>query len=265
MTSRRSARRRGLVTAGIALLAVAGAVAVPIALQQHAAPAPGCTVAAAGASFDLSTEQARNATTIAVSAATLGLPDHAVTIAVATADQETKLRNLPYGDLDSLGLFQQRPSQGWGSAAQVQDAHYAATAFLRRLSKVPDWMTLTVAEAAQAVQHSASGAAYARWEAQARALAQALSGELPAALRCQFTPTAPLNLAGLQRAAHTDLPGTLGAPSGSSQAGWRQAAWLVGHAEVAQIRTVAYAGQRWTARSGRWSKDASAGSVVSYG
>lgn len=250
---------------GITLLALAAAVGVPIALQQQSRPAPGCTVAVAGTSFDLSTEQARNATTIAVSAAALGLPDHAVTVAVATADQETKLRNLPYGDLDSLGLFQQRPSQGWGSAAQVQDVHYAATAFLRRLARVPDWMSLSVAQAAQAVQHSASGAAYARWETQARVLAQAMSGEVPAALRCVFTPTAPLDVAGLQRAAHIEVPGALGAPLATAQAGWRQAAWLIGHAEVAQIRTVAYAGRRWTARSGRWSKDASAGSVVTYG
>lgn len=244
---------------------IAALGAVPLLLVREGVKPPGCSVAVGTDKVELDTEQALDATIIAASAAALNLPDHAVTIAIATADQESKLHNLPYGDMDSLGLFQQRPSQGWGTAAQVQDAHFAATAFLLRLTKVPGWQDMPVAQAAQAVQHSASGDAYGRWEGQARILAVALTGQAQAALRCHFVPTAALDLAGLQRAARVELPGTLGAPAPSMREGWRQAAWLVGHGEAAQLRTVAFAGQRWTASSGRWRPDPGAGNVVTYG
>ena len=77
-------------------------------------------------------------------------------IALATAQQESRLRNLDYGDRDSLGLFQQRPSQGWGTEAQVQDPVYAAGKFYDGLVKVPDWETGRLTEIAQAVQRSAA-------------------------------------------------------------------------------------------------------------
>jgi len=105
----------------------------------------------------------------------LGLADHAVSVALATALQESKLRNLNYGDRDSLGLFQQRPSQGWGPPAKILVPRLAAAAFSTRLRSVPGWQTLPVADAAQAVQHSASAAAYAPWETEARLLARTLT------------------------------------------------------------------------------------------
>jgi len=123
-----------------------------------------------------------NAATIAGVGLSMGMPDHAVTVALATALQESGLRNLPAGDRDSAGLFQQRPSQGWGTYTQVTDPVHAATAFYDKLRSEPDWPTLSVTQAAQLVQRSATPAAYARWEPVARSLARAFTGEDPAAL-----------------------------------------------------------------------------------
>lgn len=135
--------------------------------------APGrCTVP--GGAFTLSHEQAANATTIAGVARARQLPDRAVVIALATAQQESHLRNLHYGDRDSLGLFQQRPSQGWGTPAQILDPTYAAGRFFDHLVQVPNWQTRPVTEAAQVVQRSAYGGAYAKWQPMATQLAAAL-------------------------------------------------------------------------------------------
>ena len=70
--------------------------------------------------------------------------------------QESGLHNLSYGDRDSLGLFQQRPSQGWGTPAQIMSPRHAAAAFYRRLSRIAGWQAMPVTEAAQTVQHSAA-------------------------------------------------------------------------------------------------------------
>ncbi|MBN1174954.1 MAG: C40 family peptidase [Micromonosporaceae bacterium] len=97
-------------------------------------------------------------------AAQRGLPVRAAVIAIATALQESTLRNLTYGDRDSLGLFQQRPSQGWGTPEQILDPVHASNSFYDHLVKVPHWDTIPLAQAAQAVQRSAFPSAYARWE-----------------------------------------------------------------------------------------------------
>jgi hypothetical protein len=105
----------------------------------------------------------------------------AVVIALATAQQESGLRNLDYGDRDSLGLFQQRPSMNWGTPAQVQDPEYAAGQFYDRLVGVQGWNTRRLTEVAQTVQRSAYPEAYQRHEAMAIDLTAALKaggGEL---------------------------------------------------------------------------------------
>ncbi len=107
------------------------------------------------------------------------LPPRAWVVALATAQQESALRNLDHGDRDSLGLFQQRPSQGWGTAVQIMNPTYAATKFYQHLVLVPNWQTMPVTEAAQAVQRSAFPNAYARWEPLASALVEALVRSLP--------------------------------------------------------------------------------------
>jgi hypothetical protein len=128
----------------------------------------------------LSDEQRENAALIIGVAKGMGLPPRAWLVALATAMQESTLRNLNYGDRDSLGLFQQRPSTGWGTPAQVTDPSYSARLFFggptnpnrgktRGLLDIPGWQTKTVAQAAQAVQISAFPDAYAKWETTARA------------------------------------------------------------------------------------------------
>ena len=211
--------------------------------------------------FDL--EQAKNAATIAAVGKRVGMPNHAVTVALATALQESKLRNLDYGDRDSLGLFQQRPSQGWGTAAQVRDPVYAAKAFYAHLRRVPGWRTLPLTVAAQRVQRSGAPDAYAQWEDASRQLARALTGELPAALTCQFKPSPkPSGGVLVQQRATVELgPGGLGR-TGSPAQTWATASWLVAHASPYGISTVSVAGRTWTAKRGTWKPDAKAAALV---
>src|SRR5882672_9771624 len=177
-------RRIGAGVVAIALIATA--VVVTFALRRHNAIVPSCRASAAGSTYTLDVDQAANSTTIAAVGKRLGLPDHAVTVALAAALQESQLRNLRYGDRDSLGLFQQRPSQGWGTPAQLLDPQYSAAAFFKALAQVPGWEARSVTSAAQAVQRSGAPGAYATWVPLARRLAIATTGEVPAGLTCQF-------------------------------------------------------------------------------
>lgn len=99
-------------------------------------------------------------------------------IALATALQESGLRNLPYGDRDSIGLFQQRPSQGWGSREQILDPVYASTKFYKALKSVRGWESMPLTVAAQKVQKSGLPDAYAKHEPLATALQQAIAPTL---------------------------------------------------------------------------------------
>jgi len=250
-------RRRRLVVAGVGVV-VAGMVVVALVIltaPKAAAPPLGlpCEAAAGGSTVELDLEQAQNATTIAVVGKRAGLPDHAVTIALATAMQESKLHNVDYGDRDSLGLFQQRPSQGWGTTEQVMSPEHAAGAFYDKLTAVPGWETMAVTDAAQRVQRSGAPTAYARWEDDARVLAQALTGEVPAGLKCRVVlPKGSTVDSGLTAALTAEVGAAATDPSAPPAQGWTTAMWLVGHADQLQIKTVTYAGQRWTARSGTW-------------
>ncbi|MGY1634693.1 hypothetical protein ACI784_23580 [Geodermatophilus sp. SYSU D01186] len=137
----------------------------PIATAECSLPATGTR---------LTEEQVANARTIAQVGRDRGLPQRAVVIALATAMQESGLRNLDYGDRDSLGLFQQRPSQGWGTPAQVQDPVYAAGKFYDGLVQVPGWDSRRLTDAAQIVQRSGFPEAYQKHEAMAVELTAAL-------------------------------------------------------------------------------------------
>lgn len=118
----------------------------------------------------LSAEQSANATVIVGVGERMRVPSYGQVIAIAVALQESDLRDLNYGDADSLGLFQQRPSQGWGSPAQILDADYATTAFYHHLLAVPGWESMPLTQVAQAVQRSAFPDAYARWQGQATSI-----------------------------------------------------------------------------------------------
>lgn len=119
-------------------------------------------------------EQVPNAKTIQATGVAMNIPARGQIVALATALQESGLRNLTYGDRDSLGLFQQRPSQGWGTANEILDPVHASTKFYEALEKVSGWQSLSVTQAAQAVQKSGYPEAYAKWEPLATALQQAI-------------------------------------------------------------------------------------------
>ncbi|WP_199589264.1 hypothetical protein [Blastococcus sp. TF02A-26] len=180
---RRASGLRGLTPprwwpAALLLLAVVVGVAWKGVPDGDEPAETACVLPASG--VELTTEQIGNARTIAQVGRDRGLPERAVVIALATAMQESSLRNLDHGDRDSLGLFQQRPSQGWGTPEQVQDPLYAAGIFYDRLLEVPGWDTARLTESAQRVQRSGFPEAYQQHEAMAVELATTLdAGESP--------------------------------------------------------------------------------------
>lgn len=213
--------------------------------------------------YPLDREQARNASTISAVGKKMGLADHAVTVALTAAFQESKLHNLAYGDRDSIGLFQQRPSQGWGTKAEILVPSYAAGAFYGRLDQLAGWETMTVTEAAQGVQHSGAPDAYAHWEKPARIIAQALTGEVAAGFTCRANvPSGSLRSGALARAQTRELGAPADGVSASSRRGWTIAGWLIGHAVEYGITSVSFAGQRWQATTGVWAAHAPADSIV---
>jgi len=160
----------------VALAAGASGTTSPPALS---AAACGTGPVQAGRPVDgvtLDMAQLGNAEVIYDVSAALGMPQGAAVIAEATALQESSLIDLPGGTSNSLGLFQQRPSQGWGTPSQIMQPVYAATRFYEALGAVPGWQTLPLADAAQAVQRSADPGAYAKWEPLADDLAATFSG-----------------------------------------------------------------------------------------
>ncbi|MYZ38803.1 hypothetical protein [Streptomyces sp. MnatMP-M17] len=286
------------------LLRIAAALAVLLALAGYMAVqymsggggAPRCVVRATDPTgekgsgdtptYEMSPEQAANAATISAVGTTRGLPERAVTIALATALQESALRNLNHGDRDSLGLFQQRPSKGWGTAKQILDPVYSAGQFYDHLAKVPGYSRLPLTEAAQRVQRSGFPQAYAKHEPDAALLAAALTGRSAASLTCSAPDTAvagdPAKVrAALARSfgsgvrpadsdtgvsvpvsatagtgtdtamdtvADTDASGGPAGKGSSSRRGWELAHWAVAQASVLRIDEVSYAGRVWSAK-----------------
>jgi hypothetical protein len=241
-------------------------------------PVPGCQAGTGTQALTLDTDQAAIAATIAGVAARHELPRRAVTIALAAALQESKLHNLSYGDRDSVGIFQQRPSQGWGPAARLQDPVYATTKFFAALTQVRGYATMPVSRAAQDVQHSADGSAYAQWTDMAGQLAGYFTGLSPHGVSCWYTPPGQANLAGAtRRMAQTFGPAGQNAVvvrittvrSGAKNqrstavvhvkrsAAWTVAGWLVAHAQAYGLSEVRYAGYAWKAANGSmgWQRD----------
>jgi hypothetical protein len=231
--------------------------------------AKGCQATTEAGTVALYPEQMANAATIAAVGVSRGIPDRGIVIALATAMQESELYNLSYGDRDSLGLFQQRPSQGWGSPEDLQDPRYAAAAFYNQLMKVPDWTQMRLTDAAQAVQRSAFPEAYQKWEHDAEVLGAALVGEAATAITCSRIgePTlrgpaaAEALAAGLRldwgelasRAAATEA-GSLAITADHDRNGWQLAHWLVAHSVKHNVSRVRFGGHEWTVDSGVWSR-----------
>ena len=185
----RMTKQRLTVIAILVVVALAGGAAW-YAVRTGAGPLSDpeqCTATVNNYTVALSTEQAENASIIAAVAERRALPARAISIAIATAYQESKLVNLHGGDRDSLGLFQQRPSQGWGTPRQIMDPHYATNAFYDALVKVDGYQEMAITEAAQEVQRSAFPEAYADHEQDGRTIASAMSGYSDAAFSCQTT------------------------------------------------------------------------------
>ncbi len=173
----------------LSLALLAGGVYTVVAFVQRSETlvTERCTADVGTQHAELATDQAVNASLITAVAVQRGLPPRAASIALATAMQESKLRNIDHGDLagpDSRGLFQQRPSQGWGTTEQVMDPYYAANAFYDALVKIPGYETLEITDAAQRSSAPRSPRAYAQHEVMGRSFASALSGQTPEAVQC---------------------------------------------------------------------------------
>lgn len=178
---------------GVALALVAGGVVLWSNYNKSPLPTQDrCVASAGGRSTTIDPEQARIAAIIAGTAIKRGLVPRAASIAIATAYQESGIRNLDHGHADSIGVFQQRPSKGWGTVEEIMDPWYSSAEFYRALERVPDWQTKDINDVAQAVQRSAYPEAYRRHVPNARTLASALTGETPASFTCAVgTPPAP--------------------------------------------------------------------------
>ena len=150
-------------------------------------PVPGqqrCVATVNNRSTVVDLDQAHFASIITGISVRRGLPPRAASIALATAYQETGIRNLDYGDRDSVGLFQQRPSQGWGTKKQLMDPYYATGKFYDALVKIDNWENADINDGAQKIQFSGYPEAYRDHEADARILASALSGQSAAGFSC---------------------------------------------------------------------------------
>jgi len=172
----------------VVLIGAAGAgVASFLGLGTASAATPVCSTGAAGVGTDLgdgeklTATQVANAQIIYTTGVHMNIPPYGEVIAIATAIQESRLQNLTAAvDHDSLGLFQQRPSQGWGTPAELTDPAYAAGKFYQALQQVSGWQNLAVTVAAQDVQRSAYPNAYAPWQAVSEKLVATFAGTVGA-------------------------------------------------------------------------------------
>jgi hypothetical protein len=261
----RASRLSRIGAAAIVVLAglVIGYLALKSSPQLLRRPTA-CVAGQGNQAFELSVGQAGIAATIAGVASRQDLPTRAVAIAYATAMQESKMANLHYGTMDSVGVFQQRPSEGWGTVRQIENPVYATSRFFAALVEVPRYRHLPIDQAAQDVQHSADGSAYEQYAGVGSSMAQAFTGKQPHAVWCSYgspvgRPRLPAALHGLTSTFGQLDGGRTGDPAavvnvGDSREGWAVAAWLVSHAANYGISDVRYAGYEWraTAGSGQW-------------
>ncbi|HWG23118.1 hypothetical protein [Actinospica sp.] len=256
-----------------------------------------CVATAESQSYTYDLEQMQNASTIAAVGIKLGVPSFGIEIAEATARQESKFYNVTGGDRDSLGLFQQRPSEGWGTASEIMDTTYSSTAFYNALLKVSNWQNLSLTVAAQDVQHSAYPDAYATREQEGVVLMKVFTGTAGGALTCTlngptFSPQATdgsglttlgqsvvtdaekqwgtasvEDVSGSARAFSLAVPNSLSGTA-ATERGWGYANWAVSKAEVLGITQVGYDGKTWSAsnNSNSWQTaspaDAPTGRVI---
>jgi hypothetical protein len=277
-SSRRRAAKPLLVLVLVAAVVVGvgvGVHALWTSAKAHFA-SDTCTVGA----YDLDPDQAAVASTMVGTVTRLRLPHRAAVLALAAGLQESKLTNLAPGDgdRDSVGVLQQRPSQGWGKITGATDTIAARTArltdvgeatreFLVALVKVDNWQQLPLAEAIQAVQISADGSAYAQHEPEAVALTAALAGTVAAGITCDFdapSKVASPSVVAAQASAQLGIstPSAVGRTVRVPGARWQTASWLVANADRLGIDEVAYAGRTWTRAKAKWLSSSAPSSVV---
>ncbi|MBT2448059.1 hypothetical protein J7F03_13415 [Streptomyces sp. ISL-43] len=292
-------RRRPLRWAAgfLVLVAVAGYFVVQRA-SNGGGGAPYCTASVnamgggkggKGRHYEMTPEQAANAATIAAVGVSKGMPDRAVTIALATAMQESALRNLDHGDRDSLGLFQQRPSQGWGTPAQIMDPVYSAGIFYERLAEVKGYSRLPLTVAAQKVQLSAFPQAYAKHEPDATVLTTAFTGGGhlecagpapaqagdPAEVRAELSRligksgphTMPAEPAGTAGAAEVTLVAKGDGGEAAVRSGQVLSQWAVANSRELGITRVSYVSGAWIAGEdgGDWQRTGGTGAKAGAG
>jgi hypothetical protein len=260
-------RRRTGCASFVFLAVLAAAAGIGFALWHGTGPLPDpedCVAEVNNHQVVLAPDQAENAALIAAIGVQRGLPARAVSIALATAYQESKIRNLSHGDRDSIGIFQQRPSQGWGTVAQIRNEVYSINKFYDALEKVAGYETMRITEAAQKVQRSGFPEAYQGHAADARVLASALTGYSPdGAFTCVVHDRDGHGSAAAVQASLTRGYGDLGATRTTRQnltvpiqpgtpgnrLGWSVAAYLVAHAGDLRVAEVRFDNRIW--RSGR--------------
>lgn len=225
-----------------------------------------CRAVASTYTATFNPDQTANAATITGIGTRRGLPARAATIALATAIQESKLENIDYGDRDSVGLFQQRPSQGWGTVEQIMDPVYATNKFYDALVKVDGWQTMEITKIAQRVQRSGYPEAYADHEGEGRALASTLAGHTPGGLGCRLEPLGSgdrragpvvvvrdlekqLAVRGVVSGDHVEVRGS------TAEQAWMVGHWAVAHAQRHGLSSVTVGDREWTRARGEegWS------------
>ena len=283
---RRPMRRALKYLVAIGGVCTVATVGVVVGLDRLAGSGPvteRCTAVLDGSDWYLSPEQADNAALVAGTSVARVLPARAATIGLATALQESKLINIEHGDRDSVGLFQQRPSQGWGTVEEILDPVYSTNAFYDVLVKVEGYEDMAVTDAAQTVQRSAYPDAYAQHEMRSRAWASALTGNSPASLSCELGPV-PDDDQIAPDAARDVVAGRLGrdlglapatgitdpdrqdpasatvivdatplTPDDPERGAWATAQWAVATAQATQAVEVRVAGQVWLRDGAAWS------------
>ncbi|MGL4831465.1 MAG: hypothetical protein ACRCWS_02635 [Propionibacteriaceae bacterium] len=231
-------------------------------------PTQNCLAQTAAGNLSLSHEQLGIAAIVAGVAIREGLGERGAAIGLATAWQESSLRNLDYGDRDSLGVFQQRSSQGWGTPEQIRDPYYATLTFYEAMQQLTQWESGDINDIAQTVQRSGVPDGYRKHVENATGLAQVLAGQTPAAITCISRSTAPSSADVLLSAALKtySVQGTAAGQQVTFQAAtvpqaWQLAYLALGHSDAAGVVSIEVGPQRYTigtTTATSWTADGSA-------
>lgn len=228
-----------------------------------------------GEPVTLTKEQSRMASIIVAASYQANLPERAAVIALATAYQESGIRNLDYGDRDSLGLFQQRPDPrfDWGTAEEIMDPWYSSSRFYEELVKFDGWETRDVNDQAQKVQRSGHPEAYRKHVGNATALAAAARGSRPASVVCvsleELTPDpAPIAevLDRIGGVTYTVAGNQIHIAAQSDELLWSAAQLSVLNTYAAGVQSVQVGSRKWELGDKRWSRTTPIdGAIVALG